>query len=341
MRLLAPQITVLLAAMEMSFNPLDIERLLQERFGILIGSVTSTMKLFPHQCVDIHNHFHFRNTTEELVASLRDARPRVTEFAELYDSLGFTQLPPKAQFEVLVRQQGSKYADVAAFRSSLSHLEDAVCRVETPRGYGTGVLVGSNLVITNYHVVEKMLQADGTLEYGVECLFDHKRSAGSYATPARRVSVTGIRSFSPPASEDLDPLAVNTDGGKLDYAILSLAEAIGILPIVAGGEPRGFVQVDITVPPAAAGDVVIVLQHPMAQPMKIDFGSVSAVNATRLRHTANTEKGSSGAPVFDRNLKLLAIHHVGIDWPKADTPYNQAVPLSLIAQHAAANQMNL
>lgn len=341
MRLTPTQITALLAAMEQSFDPFDVGRLLLERFGLPIASVTSLLKPFGQQVVDIHSWFHQRNTVEELVAALRDARPRVAEFAKLSDSLGFTELPAQAEFEVLVRKMGSKYADATTFRSDLSRLENAVCRVETSQGYGTGVLVAPNLVLTNHHVVDKVLLLNGGVAPGTHCLFDHKKSAGGYATPVKRCAVTEVRSVSPPAPEDLQPSGVNTDAAKLDYAILVLAEDIGKAPIVAGGEPRGFVQVDAAVPEAQVGDVVIVLQHPLGDPMKIALGSVSALAATRLRHSANTEKGSSGAPVFDRNLRLIAIHHVGIDWPKADTPYNQAVPVALIERHAAANNVRL
>jgi V8-like Glu-specific endopeptidase len=61
---------------------------------------------------------------------------------------------------------------------------------------------------------------------------------------------------------------------------------------------------------------------------------VTAVNgnATRIRYKTNTEHGSSGAPCFDINWRLAALHHLG-DPGYATlhrTDYNEGIPLEAI-----------
>ena len=73
----------------------------------------------------------------------------------------------------------------------------------------------------------------------------------------------------------------------------------------------------------------------------IDLGSVTAVRPTRLRYNVNTAPGSSGAPVFNRLLELVAIHHVGKDWPTVQMPYNQGIPVDVIRSHAAQHALHL
>ena len=60
------------------------------------------------------------------------------------------------------------------------------------------------------------------------------------------------------------------------------------------------------------------------------IGSVDKFNAggTRMRHTANSKKGSSGSPCLNANLQLVALHHAHD--PAYPPQWNQAVPFGLI-----------
>ena len=53
---------------------------------------------------------------------------------------------------------------------------------------------------------------------------------------------------------------------------------------------------------------------------------------TRVVYNVNTRKGSSGSPVFDLKLELIALHHSGgKDWPAESAYlYNQGVPIDKI-----------
>jgi len=341
MRLTTGQTTALQAAMESSFGPLEVQRVLMERFGLPLHNISSLYKSFSDQIFDIQRYFDHRNTVEELVAALRDARPREPVFVALADVLGFTLLPLSAAFEVMARKAGPAFHDVADFRSGLAQREHAVCRVELPTGYGTGALVGKRVVLTNHHVLGSAMDASGVLLQKVSCLFDYKKAAQGYSTPARRVNVLRVLAFRPPAPEDYKSHQTATDPHKLDYALLELAEDVGDQPIVPGAEVRGFMQIAQDPSTPALGDGLLVLQHPLAMPMKIDIGSVTALGGMRLRHSVNTDKGSSGAPILDAALNLVALHHAGFDWPSAEHPYNQAIPLALIVADCRAHHVHI
>ncbi len=65
-----------------------------------------------------------------------------------------------------------------------------------------------------------------------------------------------------------------------------------------------------------------------------DPAGVTAVNptVTRLRHKTATLPGSSGAPCFNANLDLVALHHAGdpAETPGRPAEYNQAIPIGAI-----------
>ena len=341
MRLGANDVRILLKAMEDSFDQFNMQRLLLERFRLSLHTITGVLKPFRDQVTDIHTHFDQRNTTEQLIAALRDARPSVIELVNLADHAGFLAAPSLASLEVFVRKEGEPYQDVLAFRASLSKREAAVCRVETPTAYGTGALIGPDLVLTNHHVIASDLDQSGKLIGKIHCLFDFKQSATGYTTPGARVAVTTVLAHSPYAPEDVNPPAINTALDKLDYALLKIERRIGDEPIVDGGDIRGFVPIPEPTRSIGMSEGLLILQHPKAKPMKIDIGAVTWSGATRLRHSVNTQGGSSGSPIFDSGLNLVAVHHAGHDWPGAEYPYNQGVPIALIIADVRARGLQI
>ena len=339
MQLQPTEVRILLDAIERSFDPLALDRLLDTRFGMKLHNLSTIYKRFPDQVLDVHRYFDQRNRSEELIALLRDARPAVADIVALADRAGFSELPTEASLEVLVRKDGRHYSDVTLFRTDLSKRENSVCRVETQHGFGTGSLIGSEFVLTNHHVVAKSLDENGALSGAVACLFDYKQDASGYTTPGRRVAVTSVAASSPHAAEDLKSNLQNIDKSKLDYAILRLERKVGNEPVVEGGENRGFIPIAANPRLATLSEGLLVLQHPKAKPMKIDIGTVTWTGATRIRHSVNTEAGSSGSPVFNAELDLIAIHHAGYDWPSADYAHNQAVPVALVAADARSRNV--
>src|SRR4051812_37712431 len=58
--------------------------------------------------------------------------------------------------ERIVRER-LKFIQVSRWRARLGEVEVQVCRVETGTSFGTGFLVGPDLVMTNHHVVADVL----------------------------------------------------------------------------------------------------------------------------------------------------------------------------------------
>jgi hypothetical protein len=220
-------------------------------------------------------------------------------------------------------------------------LEGQVCWLEIPGGGGTGFLVSPDLVLTNEHVIKRIV--DGHTNWqDVKCRFDYKQ--GVDGTPIKlKETVVGLASAAtwlvdkrPPSQYDWDPTIGDAEEEETDWALIRLAEAVGDLPV--GGdtadaqvEPRGWINVSATVPAVTAGNQVFLLQHPRGEPLQLAIGTVKEFNAsgTRLRYDANSKDGSSGSPLFNADLQLVALHHAH---DNAVTPprWNQAIPFSVI-----------
>lgn len=326
-------------AIENAFDREELDRLLLERFGFGLQSITGD-KGFAYQVTNVTRYFHNRHTVEELLAALRDARSRDPVFASISDQMQLTQIS-LSNLEVFVRENATDFQDVSDFRVQLLQCEHAVCRIETPTAFGSGVLIGKNRVLTSFHVIKDQVDSQGQIGNHCVCTFDHKQLSTIAVTPERKVSVGRLLAYSDIDTNDKVPEAVSADHDKLDYALLELIEEVALQPVVQGGEARGHVSISVGETIPVVHTPLVILQHPKAAPMKIDFGTVTSIAGCRLRHSVSTLGGSSGAPVFDSQLRLVAIHQGGFGAPTVVTPYNQSIPLALIIAHAARRQVTI
>jgi Trypsin-like peptidase domain len=78
---------------------------------------------------------------------------------------------------------------------------------------------------------------------------------------------------------------------------------------------RGCLQVPDRAYDFAPGTPLFIVQHPKGAPLKLALDTNAVIglngNGTRVRYRTNTDKGSSGSPVFDQNWNLVALHHSG------------------------------
>lgn len=336
MRLSGANLRQLHEAIEAGFSPNEMNRLLLERFDKPLYLFAANDD-FSVQVVQVAQYFNKRYIAEQLIAALRDARPHEPALIALADTAGFTVMGRGLEAYLIPDQ--AHPADAVDFRIRLGQCENAVCRIEIGSARGTGVLIGPDMVLTNHHVVP--VAEDGALPGAVRCLFDHKTGANGYTTPTSAVKAVRAVAWSPHAPEDVIRGAMASDPGRLDYTLLALETAVGSQPIVSGFDPRDFVRVDPDLAPPVEHTGILILQHPLAQPMKIDLGSVTRVGSTRIWHDAGTNHGSSGSPLFDARLRLVGLHNAG-HGPDGDRPaYNQAVPMSLIAADLVEKQISL
>jgi hypothetical protein len=259
--------------------------------------------------------------------------------------------PPRQELESII-VKGNSFLDVAQWRTRLMEVEGQVCRVEIAANlgtvYGTGFLVGRDVVMTNYHVVEAIiLGAKGqTTAKGlaaqpgdVVLRFDYKRLAdGTTLHPGTEFRLTAgewLIDASPPGP------AAGSAPDQLDYALLRVQSAPGDqLPggqqAAAPAAKRGWVRTDTPAYAFAVGSPLYIMQHPEGAPLQLAIDTEAVVGTTddgrRVRYQTNTLKGSSGSPCFNKDWQLVAIHHRGDpNFDAGQLPsYNQGIPISAI-----------
>lgn len=281
--------------------------------------------------------------TAELVVAARQTSPGSSALQAFSQTVALASSTPELERTI---KEKSPYLDVEIFRRRLGEIEAQICRIEidTPRGtvFGTGFLLGPDVVMTNHHVMDRVIQGQ-VPSSSVVCRFDYKRHASNVVSEGAVFTLAAewLVDFSPPSALDLNPGPRTGVPARdeLDYAIVRLAGAPGTKAAGAkpdpNAPPRGWIKAG---QPAAlqTGAPLLIMQHPDSAPLKlaIDMSGVIGPNAngTRVTYTVNTEGGSSGAPCFNTDWELVALHHSGdpnFD-PDHRPEYNEGIPLAAI-----------
>ncbi len=292
----------------------------------------------------------------------RPANPKLAAFSERFKMA--LAAPPTPQLERIVRDTNS-FLDINMWRERLAEIEGRVCRIEvkTNQGLacGTGFLVGPDLVLTNFHVVEPVIAGENN-QYtangarakltDVKLRFDYK-AVGGTVTAGTELGLAEIVDFSPYSPVDLQgrPKNGTPSAEHLDHALLRLQTApgrkpFGSSPIGDKAEPGAPVRGAVTIPAAdwnfQPGAPLFIVQHPEGEPMKLAFDTDAVMevngNGTRVLYKTNTLGGSSGSPCFNQHLDLVALHHAG-DPKYADLyhpEFNEGVPIAAIRNHLKA-----
>jgi endonuclease G len=182
----------------------------------------------------------------------------------------------------------------------------AVCRIEIRTvtgardGYATGFLVAPGLLLTNRHVLTNAAVARSSLAE-----FDYSLDHNMIELPSRLFQLLPQRLFFSDPDLDYAFVAVAlhaTDGTPL--------REFGYLPLI----PSSGKAVD--------GEAVSIIQHPMGEPKQIVLRENHVVTLPEdqapgrfrdyIHYTADTERGSSGAPVFNDQWQVVALHHMSI-----------------------------
>lgn len=282
-----------------------------------------------------------------LITAARNVRPdnaRIQAIASGVELTAVTVIDAKPvsapAFEKFVSDNVA-LLDVERWRVGQTHAEWRVCLIDDGvDGFGTGFLVGPDLVLTNYHVVEPLFAPAPKVATGWSVRFDHKKSAdGKPIAPGRSVAFAADwyidhAPYSPFDSKP-DPKGGDPSNDELDFALIRLAEPIGDQPISAKSEEqRGWVPLMDRKIVTAKKQMIAILQHPKGGPMKLAMGMAEALTlnaaGNRVRHGVPTDRGSSGSPLFDQDWNVLALHHMG-DPSELDPKFNEAIPVSLIA----------
>lgn len=177
----------------------------------------------------------------------------------------------------------------------------SVGRVDVGGSVGTGFLVGNNILLTNHHVLSTSEDAMlATLELDAE--------ENRFGAPKRSQAFRLAPQTFWATSEDLDFSFVAVEPTSIEGTPLS---AYGWHPLIAG---EGKIRV---------GEGVSIIQHPGGQ---VKMVAVHNARLIQLRndvedeafcfYTCDTERGSSGSPVFNSNWEVIALHHSAV--PETD-----------------------
>jgi hypothetical protein len=243
----------------------------------------------------------------ELVLAARDTKPSHAELQAVARKIDI----PKAGEVVKgtperITLPNVQFNNVEDWVVRLQTLKWRVCRVEYAPGQpmGTGFLVAPDVVMTNWHVVDEMRR------FGVQIDRDHSpepaRVRFDYIVPAGAED--------PVLGQEVHLLqgCLIAESEAPDFALLRLAGKPGNDGTPDG--PRGWISLNTPQPPLVAGDPVLILQHPLGDPIKLTIGSVRQVpppGASQVTYTANTDSGSSGSPCLTSQLDPFALHYQG------------------------------
>lgn len=155
----------------------------------------------------------------------------------------------------------------------------------------TGVLIGPDLLLTNEHCINSAESCDSMYA-----------TFGYEIGPDRRMRIGPSR-----ACVDFQPLRVNYD---LDATLVRLSS-----PVDPDIQPVSIADI------APAEGPLYIIQHPDGQPKQIAYIDCAAMLAevdgraqkTDFTHSCDTARGSSGAPVFDMQDRLVGLHHFGFN----------------------------
>lgn len=343
-------------ALRSAYTPPALEMLTGDFFGpdtlttvapIGLGGFTVEYQVFQYI-----EHARSNGFLPDLVRVAHQRRPKDAELAAIAETLGLTSTGPRLQngtgksLEELI-QANAQFINPAVFRERLPLLEGQVCKLEIPGGGGTGFLVARDLVLTNHHVVMRI--KDGRANWSdVTCLFDFRQALDGTPIDSRRqtrVKLAGPGWFKAGLTHsqyDFYPQLGDATKTEGDCALITLAQPIGDDPVGGatadpGAPPRGWIALAAAANPVSAGNQLFMLQHPSGEPMQLTVGTVKQFNqaGTRVRYDANSKPGSSGAPCFNADLQLVALHQSHD--PATPPAWNQGIPCSALKEFFQAN----
>lgn len=220
----------------------------------------------------------------------------------------------------------------ASFLERGARTARAIARIEVRgptgdlRGHGTGFLIGDDLLMTNHHVLASAAEARRSL-----ATFDYEDDVDGTPKPAVTFRLAPEQAFC--ADEALDYAIVAVQPSSLDGKPLA---RYGFCPLLS---PSG---------KALETEWVNIIQHPRGNSKQVTIRE-NQISKTRgadfIHYLADTDPGSSGAPVFNDQWLVVALHHAGVPARPTGGPLdsltgvkwvaNEGVRISSIAAHLA------
>lgn len=180
----------------------------------------------------------------------------------------------------------------------------SICRIKVAfgpekGGYGTGSLIGPDLLLTNHHVLYD--EKDGNRPAtAVEAWFGYEVDEGGHTQDG----LTVVR---------CDEATIDGDQAH-DWGVVRVSAAS--VPALAGTPVLSLAGAQAP----RKDDYVFIIQHPDGGPKMIGLSHnlVRFVDDNVVQYWTDTKSGSSGSPVFNSRWEVVALHHRWVTAPASD-----------------------
>lgn len=158
-------------------------------------------------------------------------------------------------------------------------------------GFGTGFLISPRLMMTNNHVLSSESSAAGS---AIEFNFFE-------VEPGRPTAAVAF---------GLRPGELFITDRRLDFTVVAVEPRAGDQDLAS----RGWVPLIESSGKAVVGERVNIIQHPGGEPQQVAVHQNQIVDLVEdfLHYSTDTERGSSGSPVFNDQWDVAALHHSGV-----------------------------
>src|SRR5262249_14603142 len=154
---------------------------LNRRWDKLVGEGAK----FPAAVLEIISAANRQGWIAGLIEAARAQNPgnaALYDFAQRLELVSAKDPELKQALEPVVKT-ANKFIDVATWRTKLGEIEPRICRIEIALDenrmtFGTGFLLSTSTLITNYHVMEAIVTGD-VAAAEVVCRFDYKRKSAN------------------------------------------------------------------------------------------------------------------------------------------------------------------
>ena len=189
--------------------------------------------------------------------------------------------------------------------------------------FATGFMVSSELMMTNHHVV-RATDAEGFHAVGADAIleFDHELDTAGRLKPTVRFRLDPVAFFFACQALDFALVAVEARSVEGDRDIVEFGSLV-----LNGSEGA-----------VGTGDFANIVQHVGGEPKSIAVREnqiLKADHENHLYYVSDTATGSSGAPVFNDDWQVIAVHSAGVARQDASGRYvdRDGLPIQPVGGH--------
>lgn len=275
-----------------AFNESTLRQCVRFNLDLDLNRITRSTGNLKEKVEDLIDRMERDNRIREFVLALGKGNSGNQPLRIVMGALAGPGASPASDLEKVLREQGVVFKDPAGYRTKMAAAEAQVCRIETGPNepLGTGFLIGPDHVLTCHHVIAGRPLSLLKFRFDTRVM-DDKTVTGRVVVPGMNETDLGMAS-----------------SVTLDFAVIRLAEKVGTEPLSMSPDapPRRWQTlkpVDIRI-----SDSLSVLQHPNGSELVFAAGGVTGLHGDFVQYAVDTEPGSSGAPVFNTDWKVVALH---------------------------------